>query len=662
MFRAVPLERTRNLLLMETRRSAIFEAVCAACFAAALLVSPAHGETYQILARTGETAPVNFGASAEWNRFTVDVASLPIIGPNGEVVSRTEVSSSDGTALGLASFPPGAPAQFVIKEGDGVPNLSGTIVGTAVPIQVDQSGRVYFDAQLPIQPSGALFSSWCFQSASSTPLVRLRMSVPGVSPTATLSSVLTGPYPATANGGCETSFSGAVAGGSSTFAGAFRATTSGLETLAATGQPAPGTNGGTFSSTLQLVSNARGDGILVGRFVPPGLTVSSEGIWKVQAGVLSLIAKTGDPVPGVTSGVLFNSFVINGYLPAINASGIASFVATVKAPGGTGLGSYALFTVSGSGVSTVFVQGDRAYEAGASYRFGRIILDGSEQKLFVGDDGSVATAFTLDGPAQTTFNFTRYDALLLVRGARRTVLLRGAHRAPDLPSSAIIPAGIPRGGLFKVNAVGQAALAVNLTSDGFTPTSTWALYASLPGSMQLQAKSGMAIPNSGGATLSAFGLSGTRNNIEINNLGQILAPVTIIQSGGGQRGDIPLRVDGYGQVRLLAPEPLTVSYLGQNLSLFGVSVQYGKALNSQGQVAAAALVQSGAFPDDVLMRINIPNTNPGCIADRNSDGRGTVTDAALFLQSWWSGNADFNFDGATNNQDIFDYSTAFLRC
>ena len=100
-----------------------------------------------------------------------------------------------------------------------------------------------------------------------------------------------------------------------------------LRLIAREGMPAPGT-GANFAKLYTAALNGNGLAVTRGR-VDSGS--DQYGMWAETTGALSLVARTGDPAPGVSGGILA-SFQDR---PSINLSGEVAFHATMEAgPGG----------------------------------------------------------------------------------------------------------------------------------------------------------------------------------------------------------------------------------------------------------------------------------------------------------------------------------------
>lgn len=127
----------------------------------------------------------------------------------------------------------------------------------------------------------------------------------------------------------------------------------GLRTVAISGQAAPGTGVGLFSTFSPPVINDRGETAFFGNLRSTSQVPSTarEGIWSEGGGGgLKLLARQGSAAPGTPAGVTFSGLNrLEG--PVINDAGHTAFAATISGAGvnavnGTGIWSSATGTVA----------------------------------------------------------------------------------------------------------------------------------------------------------------------------------------------------------------------------------------------------------------------------------------------------------------------------
>jgi hypothetical protein len=108
----------------------------------------------------------------------------------------------------------------------------------------------------------------------------------------------------------------------------------GLAVVAREGEPAPGVQDGALFQNIETpVLNGAGQTAFRGRLEGPGVDASNlVGIWSEGGGEgLSLVARSGDPAPGAESGAVFTGL----FEPFLNAAGQTAFMANAAIPGET---------------------------------------------------------------------------------------------------------------------------------------------------------------------------------------------------------------------------------------------------------------------------------------------------------------------------------------
>ena len=226
---------------------------------------PTGSMSISVIVQRGNCAPGG-GEFFKVNMFPKSVGDDGSVGFWGSVISSVPCSGSGGEGIFIAS---GGGTSAIVRSGDSAPDTGG---GT--------------------------FSSFFVFNGIGTP-------------------------PAANNSG-KVAFSAQVAGGSVARGLFVGSAAGGISAFALPGQTAPGTGSGTFSAFGLPVLNDNGDAVfranVIGGNVGQGIFVSSEGS-------VSAVAVTGDPAPGTGGGTLGAIFT-----PDMNNAGEVAF----KAPVGGG--------------------------------------------------------------------------------------------------------------------------------------------------------------------------------------------------------------------------------------------------------------------------------------------------------------------------------------
>lgn len=133
-----------------------------------------------------------------------------------------------------------------------------------------------------------------------------------------------------------------------------------LTLLVRKGDPVPNLPGVTISEFPNAIGI--GDDGTVGfcaRLTGPGVNADNElSVWTGVPGALKLIAREGDPAPGLGAGVLFDTFLAGAYEtgPAVNPYGQVAFVARLRGPGITTANDDTLWAQDGNGTLRLVVR------------------------------------------------------------------------------------------------------------------------------------------------------------------------------------------------------------------------------------------------------------------------------------------------------------------
>lgn len=127
----------------------------------------------------------------------------------------------------------------------------------------------------------------------------------------------------------------------------------GLQLLARAGDPAPGLPGVVYtdvlSSWIALQSNDAGAVAFVANLDAPGTDQDGASVWSTASGSLSHVMRRGDPAPGTAEGVTFNS-VQTILTLRLNKEGQTAFCATLQGPGITGANDFGIWAQDTDGV------------------------------------------------------------------------------------------------------------------------------------------------------------------------------------------------------------------------------------------------------------------------------------------------------------------------
>jgi hypothetical protein len=264
-----------------------------------------------LVAREGDPAPGTAGAVFSGNLSSQ--YQFTQVNRNGTVLFQSMLAGGDVTATNGGGIFTGTPGAVSILRRLGDTVLTGvTAVGMGTIQQMDNNGRVLYDVQLAGSGVTAAnnHSLWFYTPGSgSVLLVREGASAPGTAG-ATFGNPQNNWFPGcsptslTRNGKYEMAadlMGGDVIPGVNDRALYVGSVTGGLTMIARAGDPAPGTDAffQGFSPYYSLI-NETGDvafqATLNGGSSQPG--IDNSGIWIWRSGTLSLVVRSGAPVPG----------------------------------------------------------------------------------------------------------------------------------------------------------------------------------------------------------------------------------------------------------------------------------------------------------------------------------------------------------------------------
>lgn len=307
---------------------------------------------------------------------------------------------TSGNDSGIWAGAPGS-IQMVAREADQAPGMaSGVYFQLFGDVVVNGSGQVAFWSSLAGNISGTDDSAmWVGSSAANLTTVAMEgAQAAGCSAGVTYYSFNPD---VVLNDSGQIAFMGGVKGTGVTTANdiALWVGAPGSLALAAReGNSAPGAGSGAlFTGLWDIDLNDDGKVAFTARLTGSGVTGSNdEGIWAGAPGALSLVARTGSSVPGV-SGAVFTDL----YAPSINADGTVVFQAQFSGSGITSANDEALFVGTPGSLALAARKGDQAPGLASGVKLGGFlngpVLNGNGQTVFL---------TTLTGTGVTTSNDT----------------------------------------------------------------------------------------------------------------------------------------------------------------------------------------------------------------------------------------------------------------
>jgi hypothetical protein len=302
---------------------------------------------------------------------------------------------------------------------------------------------------------------------------------------------------------------------------------SGLQLIARTGSPAPGTTGN-FEHLGDPALNNVGGAAYFGWATTAGLY----GVWARSNSGTRLVAIQNLPAPGTSAGIAFSQ--LRG--PTINNSNQTAFFSTLKGSGVTSLNENSVWSEGNGGLHMVARSGDQAPGAPPGVNF---VSFGAPTQVtpILNGAGNVAFIAGLDGSGVSSANG---DGIWYEKqGSGLTMLAREGDPA----------AGFTDGTIFTdfssvfFNKAGQIAFRADLSKDGQSiGNGIWA--TDLAGQLQLIANTGELVEMSPGVFRQiqtvyfgrdyGIGSSGNEDGrvTEFNDRGQLAFGASFIQHSG----------------------------------------------------------------------------------------------------------------------------------
>lgn len=436
-----------------------------------------------------------------------------------------------------------------------------------------------------------------------------------------------------------------------TVAGVFSLNGGVLRPLLQQGDPLPGATDGATIGFAGVGAAAGSFLITTAQLNVADFTTGSAVVGlNVGTGVLSPIARAGDPAPGVPNATFSTSFGI----PRVNESGQGVLAAFPQGPGLAFGNDAALFRITASGTAALAVApGVQApgFDAGAQVAvFSNATINAS---------GRIAYVAAVFGPGINP-DFGEQAIYVLDPGSSVPQLIaRTGTQAPGFPPAHQL-LGF-RG--VSLNANGEVGYFANVLLPGGDPFVEFeqALYFTRGGVAELIAATNTVTPDGSGIFLQLEGEAPA-----LNAAGQLAFSATLIDLTSFEDVASLWLTDEAGQVQLVARSGQTVQLPTGNDRVIGLAGSIGALQATGGQDGTTtALSDDGRLAfivsfDDGSSAV-LATGAPVCPADFTNDGVLNVFDILAYFDAFATGDerADLNSDGTSNIFDIFAYFSLF---
>jgi hypothetical protein len=368
-----------------------------------------------------------------------------------------------------------------------------------------------------------------------------------------------------------------------------------LRVVARRGDPAPGAPPGAVFSPSQLWFPFAFPLLSAGRVAfssnttpTDGGSVLGAGIWLGDGESLELVARTGDPAPGMPSGIQFSRSM---GVSALNSNGQVSIGASLQGDPSNPINNFGIWVGDADLLRLVARTGDPAPGTPAGIRFasfGGAPLDSS---------GSVAFGAKLVGDGIVTandFGIWAEDAGVLVLVARK------GTQAPGTPDGVVFGGPMPRQTLNSpaLNSAGQIIFSSTLSGPGVDATNNFGIWSGSIASQELVVRRGDPAP---GITGDAR-FSGAIFNYALNNAGRVAFMASVSGGDAGNTYGIWAQ-DAAGELQLIvcvgdsievAPGDFRTINFVQFIGAGSNTAGRGSAFNDLGQIAFSAAFTDGS--------------------------------------------------------------------
>lgn len=338
-----------------------------------------------------------------------------------------------------------------------------------------------------------------------------------------------------------------------------------------------------------------------GRLTGPGVTTSNDyGFWSEASGSLDLVAREGDPAPGMPAGVVFSRF--NG-VPQMNAQGATTFRGEVTGPGISGDNFEGIWIGSAHNLQLVAQRGQTAPGLGPQATLSALgfppLVNNSNQVTFSAFVGGVPDHL--------------YSIWTGAPGDLQLVALDGQQVPGALP-------GVVTARLYNPlsNGANETAFRAQVTGPGVTTTNDFSIWSKVNGQLRMLAREGDMppglLPGNSYSDLESF-----NTTMALNNAGQLAMHMTYVDpQGDGHRGiwaqnaagDLVLVVREGQQLEVSPGVFRTIQFLYTDFRDSGLEDGRPSSFNERGQIAFFAGFTdntSGVFVSD-LVAVPEPST------------------------------------------------------
>ena len=292
-----------------------------------------------------------------------------------------------------------------------------------------------------------------------------------------------------------------------------------IQTVALTGDVAPGAGGAVYSGFIAPALDDSGRTAFFGILTGSGVSVSnSTGIWSEGSGSLALVARAGDVAPG-TSSATYGSF----NAPVLNDAGQTAFGGVLALGGGvTSSNDHGIWSEGSGSLGLVAREGHLAPgTASATYAgFGAPVLN---------DSGETAFRGTLTGS-------TNISGIWSGAAGSLALVARAGDAAPGVTGAVYSDFTDPL-----INDSGQTAFRGVLALGGsVTSSNDHGIWSEGSGSLALVAREGSLAPGTASATYAGFGTPVLNDSGETAFRGTLTGSTNISGIWSGGAGSLAL--------------------------------------------------------------------------------------------------------------------------